>query len=352
MEISNLITKLTNAYETQHDFIKDYIDKGQLKSSPDNKEPGLAELIMAGKLRSEWVEEIIDFYHIEAINNLLDNAQKNDSDTRNKTIYINKAGTISDCSKSIILNEIDELIIIGKINQKDLSWIFEMSNYKYRIKTLDLTNTIIESCEICFDPDGHDESVTFRKNTIQLGGTTYPKIKKYILPKFITNIETNQIEFWSFSDIDISNENIFYSSNEGVLYNKKQTKIIRFPANKPDISFSIPNTVISIGEDSFSDCKNLTSIIIPNSVTTIENRAFCSCESLTDINISESVISIGRFAFANCNSLSTITIPNSVSKIGENCFYTCIKLSSINIQPCNNNFISENGILFDKQKLH
>lgn len=285
MELNDLISDLKKSYESEYDFIKDFIDRGQLNSSQNNEEPGLADLIMDGKLRSECVEEIIDSYHIKAINNLLENSEKNFSNMSSKTIYIKKAGTLENCAKAINLKNIDELIIIGKINQKDLYWIFEMSNSEYQIKTLDLNNTIIESCEICFDPDGHDESVIFQKNRIHLGSTNlYPYIKKCILPRFVNDVDTSEIEYWSLSDIHVSNENIFYSSNDGVLYNKKQTKIICYPTDKLDISFTIPNTVISIGEDSFSGCKNLTSIVVLNSVPpSIDEDCFIGCSSIKDV---------------------------------------------------------------------
>jgi len=51
------------------------------------------------------------------------------------------------------------------------------------------------------------------------------------------------------------------------------------------------NPVISIGDNAFGDCENLTSITIPESVTSIGIRAFWSCTSLTSITIPESVTS-------------------------------------------------------------
>ncbi|MEG1536399.1 MAG: leucine-rich repeat protein, partial [Clostridia bacterium] len=38
------------------------------------------------------------------------------------------------------------------------------------------------------------------------------------------------------------------------------------------------------GEQAFSFCKNLTSIIIPSTVTTIGEKAFFECAKLTTIN--------------------------------------------------------------------
>jgi hypothetical protein len=50
-------------------------------------------------------------------------------------------------------------------------------------------------------------------------------------------------------------------------------------------SFTIPNSVISIGYGAFEKCSNLTSITIPNSVLSIGYDAFKECSNLTSITI-------------------------------------------------------------------
>ena len=47
----------------------------------------------------------------------------------------------------------------------------------------------------------------------------------------------------------------------------------------------IPNSVTSIGEFAFRDCRKLTNIVIPNSVMSIGDRAFLDCKNLTNIVI-------------------------------------------------------------------
>ena len=63
-----------------------------------------------------------------------------------------------------------------------------------------------------------------------------------------------------------------------------------------------------IGEDAFSYCSSLTSVIIPSSVTEIGEGAFFVCSSLTSVNIPSSVTSIEESAFSGCSGLRSIYV--------------------------------------------
>ena len=91
--------------------------------------------------------------------------------------------------------------------------------------------------------------------------------------------------------------------------------------------YTIPDSVTTIGADTFSSCSNLTSITIPDSVTTIEEYAFSGCYSLTSITIPDSVTTIGERAFRDCDSLTSVTIPDSVTAIGDGAFAYCFSLA-------------------------
>ena len=85
-------------------------------------------------------------------------------------------------------------------------------------------------------------------------------------------------------------------------------------------SIKVAEGTVSISDEAFRDCENLTSITIPNSVTEIGAWAFKDCYNLTSITIPNSVTSIGEGAFADCYNLTSITIPNSVTTIGTCAF--------------------------------
>ena len=93
----------------------------------------------------------------------------------------------------------------------------------------------------------------------------------------------------------------------------------------------IASSVTRIGEGAFRECRGLENIHIPNSVTSIEGSAFSDCSSLTSVNIPSSITSIEKRTFYGCSSLTSVNIPSSVTSIEEHAFFSCLNLTSINI---------------------
>ena len=178
-----------------------------------------------------------------------------------------------------------------------------------------------------------NNGVLFNKKKTEL--IRYPEGKSqtsYTIPDSVTSIGWEAFERCTgLTSINVASGNNYYSDNNGVLFNKKKTALIRYPEGKSQTSYTIPNSVTRIGYYAFEDCTGLTSITIPNSVTSIETGAFFYCTGLTSITIPNSVTRIGSHAFFYCTGLTSITIPNSVTSIGWEAFEDCTGLTSITI---------------------
>ena len=125
------------------------------------------------------------------------------------------------------------------------------------------------------------------------------------------------------TNINVSRDNMYYSSEEGILYDKNKTTLICTPGGRNG-SIKIPSGVTRIGENAFSGCWRLTNISIPSSVTSIGSSAFRGCRSLTNIDLPSGVTSIGKNAFYGCENLE-IVIDNSKENVivEENTFEGC-----------------------------
>ena len=151
-----------------------------------------------------------------------------------------------------------------------------------------------------------------------------------VIPSSVTSIGLGAfVGCSSLTEIKVDSNNAKYKDINGNLYTKDGKTLLQYVAGKTAKSFTIPNSVTSIGYAAFAGCSSLTSIVIPNSVTSMDRYAFSDCESLTGIVIPDSVTSIGSSAFRDCLSLTSIVIPDSVTSIGDKMFYNCSSLTSI-----------------------
>ena len=83
--------------------------------------------------------------------------------------------------------------------------------------------------------------------------------------------------------INVASDNDCFSGNNGVLFNKEKTELIKYPEGKSETSYTIPNSVTSIGYAAFAGCTGLASITISDSVTSIGGYAFYDCSGLKDV---------------------------------------------------------------------
>ena len=112
----------------------------------------------------------------------------------------------------------------------------------------------------------------------------------------------------------------------------------------------LPDTIKTISEGTFENCKYLESISFPDGLSKIEDYAFKECKSILSVNIPAN-ISLGQGVFENCTKLSSVTIEketgkytfkgckslnkivfmDAVTKIDENAFESCCNITDINL---------------------
>lgn len=98
----------------------------------------------------------------------------------------------------------------------------------------------------------------------------------------------------------------------------------------------IPDTiegysVTAIGDNAFSGCDEITSIVIPDSVKIIEQFAFSGCDGLLSATIGSGVTTLGRNIFWSCKNLESVIIKDGVTSISQEMFLQCGKLKTVSI---------------------
>ena len=222
------------------------------------------------------------------------------------------------------------------------------------LTSITIPNSVTSICGYAFEFCSSLTSITIPNSVTSIGDSAFKdctSLTSITIPNSVTSIGNDVFNGCiSLTSINVDSNNEKYMSDNGVLYTKDKKTLIQYPSKKEGTEYLILQGVESIGEFAFSDCRSLTNITIPNSVTSIGVDAFYYCTSLTNITIPNSVTSIGGKAFLFCRSLTSITIPDSVTSIGYNAFFNCESLTSINVDSNNEKYMSDNGVLYTKDK--
>lgn len=115
----------------------------------------------------------------------------------------------------------------------------------------------------------------------------------------------------------------YYRSGGGLFTN-------RYIQEKKINQLLIPDSVIAIGGEAFSDNVAIENIIVSHKLEYIGQRAFSGCKMMKDFNLPSTVKYIETEAFDGCyNAFKELTIPASVRNIGSHAFRNCITLEKV-----------------------
>ena len=106
-----------------------------------------------------------------------------------------------------------------------------------------------------------------------------------------------------------------------------------------DINMTAPNT-LTIGSSAFRGCVNLNSLTITlgaASTLTIHDSAFRELANLNTLNLPASgSLIIGSNVFRECAAITSVTIPSSVISIGDSAFRDCTGITALNTAAATN----------------
>lgn len=135
----------------------------------------------------------------------------------------------------------------------------------------------------------------------------------------------------SLKKIIVDEENKYYCSQDGVLFDKSMTILIAYPPGKSDAEYNVPEGVTAIGGWAFVSCgqyvtesssvinNGFRKLVLPKSLRTIEESAFLDIY-IEEMQIQEGITAISSYTF-KYSRIDKVTLPDSVTVIEPYAFY-------------------------------
>lgn len=150
--------------------------------------------------------------------------------------------------------------------------------------------------------DGFDENVVIPEGVTTIGNDnrcvfsySYTDVKSVYIPSTVSEITRFAFGYAnSLTRIEVSEDNPYFTSVDGVLYTKDMKTLVAYPGGKTVTSFTLPNTVTTLGKTCFYYVNCVDEIVLPDHLEVIEEGALFQ------------------------SSINSIEIPATVTRIDEN----------------------------------
>ncbi len=237
-----------------------------------------------------------------------------------------------------------------------ITTISKKAFYHCPLKQVEISDGVIEIEDEAFNGCFNLEEIIIPNSVKMIGNAAFSgceRLTSITIPDSVIFIGENPFsQCTRLAEINVSSENPYWETVNGVLIGKNQRILITVPVGLSLSKYTVPEDirvignyafqdnvylreviisdgVQSIGEGAFFGCNGLYSVVIPSSVTTIGDGAFSGCESLYRITIPDGITEIGLETFSDCTELVGVQLPESITRIGKEAFAGCYNLKSI-----------------------
>jgi hypothetical protein len=131
--------------------------------------------------------------------------------------------------------------------------------------------------------------------------------------------------------INVSDNNTTLSSDDGVLFNKDKSLLIKYPAAHAGSSYDVPDGTVELDIQSFDYTFDLETVTFPSTLTTIGAYAFMD-SGITEVDLPDSVTDMGEYAFYECVSLTKASLGAGMTVVPEFAFNSCQELADFSMR--------------------
>lgn len=297
-------------------------------------------------------------------------------------LHIEMAGNLSNMIAASKKYQITNLTLTGTINDADIRFLKEMAGCQTEGKLAKLDITKCEIVDILYRPNNIIasnmfsyckalETISLPQKVAEIGASAFSEctnLSSIIIPNSVLSIDfncfynctslrniilpnsLNTISESAFQDcksltsidipsnvksisarafngcinlqaINVAPDNPYCKSIQGILFDKKETTLIRFPAGLQMLTYEVPNNVKYLGYSAFESCTKLTSVTINNEIEYIDGYSFSNCESLKSVTLGKNIQRLEYSTFHSCTQLKEIhCLPTTPPNITEYCF--------------------------------
>lgn len=129
------------------------------------------------------------------------------------------------------------------------------------------------------------------------------------VPSTVASFDVLAVE--TFGAINVSPSSLYYSSSNGVLFDRSMTQLIAYPNMSVSTSYAVPDSVKWIGEYAFYKATNLNYLILGSNVELISDYAFKDCYNIRNFEIPANVTEIRTGVFSGWVKSQNIRIMNA-----------------------------------------
>lgn len=178
----------------------------------------------------------------------------------------------------------------------------------------------------------------------------FPSLKRLELPATLTKVDIAKVE--NLQEVVVDEENTEFSTEDGILFDKRKTILLSFPSGRNVKKYVIPDGVEKIAEEAFCAQPFIEEIIFPDSTTAIEKRAFAHCSSLREVHLGKNLKKIGVESFA-FTAIERVVLPPNARFVAQHTWdgktpFFGSKLKAFELEGENELYAVIDGLLYIK----
>ena len=191
------------------------------------------------------------------------------------------------------------------------------------IEILRLPNTLKVISSRAFENCNGLTAVTLPDALVDIGANAFHsclRLNNLVIPKNVSNIGYAAFaECPSLNQLEVSPENNYFKMVTGCLLDINDKSLIQAVSNAV-----IPQdgSVTSLKMYCFANTK-VTTVQIPETVTTIPQFAFKDCKLLSKLTLHDNITVLDSSCFTGCSALTVIQLPSKLNTIRSSVFHSC-----------------------------